>query len=1030
MVELDKVNYVFSNLSGVQLQVFKGLDGAQIQNYITQLQTIKASSNGLYAATPVAEYAKAIEGLEAKQAALLLSTQGLTNAQIAETLAVNESNAAKNYQAMADAGLLARKQKLTVEQVQENLQTVLGAEADTSAAMASLGLSAAMEGQGHQTVKLTARKLEEAVATNVLTEAQAKELAMRTGVMLSMEAQTASEMPKWIAMVKAGTKAVLGQVKATAKWLATTPAGWAAAAIASIGGVIAVINNLEKAEKKESDAAAELFEKSKEKVSSNKEEAESLEELIQKYQELKSASVIDSDAREQIKEIQNDIVGLVGSEAKTLDLVNGGLEEQLSRLKEISSEKARQNAEDAKDAYDNAVYKSNVMTGNADDYGNDVSLKWNGTESTQIHKVKGFEQAKYDDFVKFITDSGFDDIFRKNKDENIFNMRLVVDTTGIDGLEEKVERLKEFKEFLAENGFRNTGMYQGVANAISSYGEQQDSEAEAANNLVEAAAQSLSASSKELLKISVDSVKSFEEYRRKMLDEMKNDESIGQILADGTLSEESLEIAINDFMSTATQFSEWYEQWADNVKGDTFNDNKTSLSFEDAWASLAATDNDSLKSLKDDLLELAEAGQLTFETFNETEGSGDFLAQLGLTPDNISAIDDIISRINELKSSADQLASMKKGISPLSENLYSKQQEPDKEISVDVFAGMDEGLKNQKEEWENYVTVLGNASSSMEAVQNATNELATAYVNSNNFLANLTETNRDYYASQLSAMGVENAEEVVTASLSAQKEILAIKEQALAVTKDGVTASTAGEINALLNEANASETTRAYLFQLTAAEQVFNNQSLDTSGKIRALGELATAYGQTAIAAKIAAWEQAAADSHTQSSYSEADLKHLQEEMNANINSTKIDVNAYAGSAKSGGSGSGKSGKSGSSAKEESIETFDFIETAIKRIEAAIERLKTKAEETFRSFTSRGREYKKAISEITKEIEIQRQGYDAYIAKANSIGLEESWAGQVRDGSINIADISDDGLKERIKNYKEWWNHATLFSNG
>ena len=451
------------------------------------------------------------------------------------------------------------------------------------------------------------------------------------------------------------------------------------------------------------------------------------------------------------------------------------------------------------------------------------------------------------------------------------------------------------------------------------------------------------------------------------------------------------------------------------------------LSFKEAWESLDTTENESLKSLKEDLLSLAEAGQLTLEKFTNTTGSDSFLTQLGIEENDTQKINNLISQINKLKSSADQLSSMKKGISGLSENLYNREQEPGVAIDSDVLAGMDSALKEQTAEWENYVTVLGNASSSTEAVQNATNELATAYVNSNNFLANLTAANKDYYTSQLSAMGVENAEEVVTASLSAQKEILAIKEQALAVTKDGVTASTAGEINALLNEANASETTRAYLFQLTAAEQVFNNQSLDTSGKIRALGELATAYGQTAIAAKIAAWEQAAADSHTQSSYSEADLKHLQEEMNANINSTKIDVNAYAGSAKSGGSGSGKSG---SSAKEESIETFDFIETAIKRIEAAIERLKTKAEETFRSFTSRGREYKKAISEITKEIEIQRQGYDAYIAKANSIGLEESWAGQVRDGSINIADVSDDGLKERIKNYKDWWNHATLFSNG
>ena len=461
-----------------------------------------------------------------------------------------------------------------------------------------------------------------------------------------------------------------------------------------------------------------------------------------------------------------------------------------------------------------------------------------------------------------------------------------------------------------------------------------------------------------------------------------------------------------------------------NVDGNDYTKKASIPTFENAWASLATTDNDSLKSLRDDLLELAEAGRLTIDTFNETEGSEDFLAQLGLNQDSISDIEDIIGRINALKSSADQLASMKKGVSALSENLYNKQQEPEKEISVDVFAGMDDGLKDQKKEWENYVTVLGSTSSSIEDVQRVTNELATAYVNSNNFLANLTETNRDYYASQLSAMGVENAEEVVTASLSAQKEILAIKEQALAITKDGVTNSTAGEIAALLNEANASDTTRAYLFQLASAEQVFNNQTLDTSGKIQALGELATAYGQTAIAAKIAAWEQAAADSHTQSSYSEADLKHLQEEMSANIGSTKIDVNAYAGSSKSGGSGSGKSGKSGASEKEETIETFDFIETAIKRIETAIERLKTRAEETFRSFTKRGREYKKAISEITKEINIQKQGYDAYIAKANSVGLEESWAVQVRDGSINIADVSDDGLKERIKNYKEWYEKA------
>lgn len=975
MVELDKVNYVFSNLSGIQLQVFKGLDGAQIQNYITQLQTIKASSNGLYAATPVAEYAKAIEGLEAKQAALLLSTQGLTNAQIAETLAVNESNAAKNYQAMADAGLLARKQKLTVAQVQENLQTVLGAEADTSAAMASLGLSAAMEGQGHQTVKLTARKLEEAVATNVLTEAQAKELAMRTGVMLSMEAQTASEMPKWIATVKAGTKAVLGQVKATAKWLATTPAGWAAAAIASIGGVVATINNLEKAEKKESDAAAELFEKSKEKVSSNKEEAESLGELIQKYQELKSASVIDSDAREQIKEIQNDIVGLVGSEAKTLDLVNGGLEEQLSRLKEISSEKARQNAEDAKDAYDNATYQSDVMTGNADDYGNDVSLKWDGTEATQIHKVKGFEQAKYNDFVKFITESGFDDIFRKNKDENIFNMRLVVDTTGIDGLEEKTKRLKEFKEFLAENGFRNTGLYQGVNNAISSYVEQQDSEAEAANSLVENIIQSLSASSDELSKISVDSVKSFEEYRQKMLDETKNDESIGQILANGTLSKEDLEVAVNDFMATAGQFSEWYGQWKSEIQNQE-------------------TGEIPLPSYKDSLDGVQNvAGNLKtlMEVYDDVQDGEEFDWSSILNNDDFEAV-----------------------------------------------------FSSAGEAYDNFIKTVTKNPDDINACQKAFDDLATSLIDNSGIWDNLTAETEKATVAMLEENGVVNAAELVAARLALQEEWLALTKDNAAMAGKKLSETTWEEIASILSEGNASDTTAGYLTALAISKMDVNSITIDTTDDVNQIVAIANAAGAStayiqALANALLNFKSMQFDTSTlggkvgntaRDIAANALENGLKSTLSAQLEGAKLDASQfYAKSGGTGGSGkSGKSGsgKSGSKEKEEkqSIEVFDFIETAVSRVEKAIDRLKTRAEETFRSFTKRGREYKKAISSITEEIDIQRKGYDKYMARANSIGLEETWAAQVRDGSINIADVADDGLKERIKNYKEWYEKA------
>ena len=399
----------------------------------------------------------------------------------------------------------------------------------------------------------------------------------------------------------ASTFSLSGAFKGLKTAIASNPVALLAtalmAATATVKGIIAVTKAFEQAQKKESDAAAELYEKSKEKIQSNKEEIKSLDELIRKYEELKSKSVMDSDTREEIKGIQYDIVDLVGSEAKTLDLVNGKLDEQLSKLKSISGEKSRQNVEDARDAYDNAKYLSDVMVGGADDYGNDVSVKWSDTESAQIHKVEGFEKFTYQDFMKLLQDNGFGDIFRENNDGNLFNLRFVVDTKDIEGLEAKVARLEELKDFLASNGLRSTGLYQGVNEAIGKYNEQNNNELESANNLVDAVVDSLSVSNGKLKEIAVDSVESFEEYRQKMIDEAKSDGDISGMLADGMLSDEELEIAINNYMATAEQFSEWYEQWKAGIEGDV-NIEAPTLSISDTITQLNTQLKPAFDSLK------------------------------------------------------------------------------------------------------------------------------------------------------------------------------------------------------------------------------------------------------------------------------------------------------------------------------------------------------------------------------------------------------------------------------------------------
>ena len=236
----------------------------------------------MFDSTTAQSYATATQELEANQTALLLSTQGLTNAQIAETLAAKEANTAKNYQAMADAGLLKHKQELTLAQVQQNLQTVLGRDADTSAAMAALGLSGAIEGEEHQIVQITAKKLQEAMASGELTQAQAQELAMRTGITVSMNAQATGVLPRLIASMKATTAAVWLQVKAQAAMMAMNPMTWIMGISAAVGVIKTLFDNhirsIEETRQATEDAA-----------NAYKESASSIEDYAKRYNELQEA---------------------------------------------------------------------------------------------------------------------------------------------------------------------------------------------------------------------------------------------------------------------------------------------------------------------------------------------------------------------------------------------------------------------------------------------------------------------------------------------------------------------------------------------------------------------------------------------------------------------------------------------------------------------------------------------------------------------------------------------------------------------
>ncbi|MCM1224166.1 MAG: hypothetical protein NC548_57910, partial [Lachnospiraceae bacterium] len=101
---------------------------------------------------------------------------------------------------------------------------------------------------------------------------------------------------------------------------------------AAITGLISLLGNLINYQSKASEKADELAAKSKEVAESQLEEISTLDELITKYKELANSDTQDVTTRNEIKNIQSQISKLVGEQAGNLDLVNGKLDDEISKL--------------------------------------------------------------------------------------------------------------------------------------------------------------------------------------------------------------------------------------------------------------------------------------------------------------------------------------------------------------------------------------------------------------------------------------------------------------------------------------------------------------------------------------------------------------------------------------------------------------------------------------------------------------------------------------------------------------------------
>ena len=138
---------------------------------------------------------------------------------------------------------------------------------------------------------------------------------------------------------------------------------------------------------------------------------------------------------------------------------------------------------------------------------------------------------------------------------------------------------------------------------------------------------------------------------------------------------------------------------------------------------------------------------------------------------------------------------------------------------------------------------------------------------------------------------------------------------------------------------------------------------------------------------------------------------------------SKAASNAAASSARAAAS-SAKAANSSKDASDKSKETLDWIEVLIKRTEREIDILNRVSENVSETYGSRNNAISGQLNWLNTEISYQQQGAARYMQQANSVGLSQDWAAKVRNGKIDIEDITDEDLKQKISDYQNWYQKA------
>lgn len=446
-------------------------------------------------------------------------------------------------------------------------------------------------------------------------------------------------------------------------------------------------------------------------------------------------------------------------------------------------------------------------------------------------------------------------------------------------------------------------------------------------------------------------------------------------------------------------------------------------SFDEAWINLKNTDDSDLKGAADDLLDLANAGQLTGNALEGLAGGQQLMNETGLSAEALA------QKINGLVNASTQLSSMSAQISKMSDMLADKKNGA--VASASDLAGFDVSVRGL-ESWDKFEEVMGSSESSMDQCQKAANALATEWVNDGNFLANLTDENKQYYITQLEDMGVKNAEQIVTEALTKKEEELRFEKLLSADASTDLQNATVADILKLQNLGDITEQEKAKLAAFTLEKQYCNKNTIVTDADCQNIYTLAKMAGAGTVALnKLAALKQRLSDNPIMSNEMRNNINSaIQGIVNgvttsagAKLDISQVKVNSSGSSSYK--SPSSKKSKSKSKTKSDAAEVFDFIEIKLNNLADKASKAKDRIDDLL-SFGSKKNQTKKAIEATTKAITAQEKAYKKYMSYADKAAKTQN---SKKTTSSSSSSSGGNALYDEATNYlglKYVWGGASL----